>query len=332
MNNEDRWTQGERVGGGRGYRSRRPDWERSVIEKLAMESLREQRRARRWGIFFKLLAFGYVAFAVLMAYGKGVFNFSLNELEQHTATVDVSGPIAAGEAASAERIIAGVKAAFEDESTAGVILSINSPGGSPVQAGRVYDELTRLKAEHPDTPLIAVVDEMCASGGYYIAAAADKIYADKASLVGSIGVIGGGFGFVEAIDKLGVERRVFTSGENKAFLDPFSPLKAAEVTHWQTLLAGIHEQFKEVVKEGRGDALKGEEDEFSGLMWTGEQALENGLIDGLGSELTVAREVIGAERLVNYTPTDGLLDQITDGIGVSLTDKLLDRLGGLVLR
>lgn len=329
MNNEERWTQGERVLDERGARGRRPGWERSVIEKLATETLREQRRSRRWGIFFKLLAFGYVAFALFMAYGKGLFDFSLSDTEKHTAVIDVSGVIAAGEAASADRIIAGAKAAFEDSGTAGVILRINSPGGSPVQAGKVFDELQRLKSEHPDTALIAVVDEMCASGGYYIAAAADKIYADKASLVGSIGVIGGGFGFVDALDKLGVERRVFASGENKAFLDPFSPLKPAEVTHWEDLLADIHEQFKDVVRQGRGDALSNEVDVFNGLMWTGEQAVEYGLVDALGSDRSVARDVLGAEKIVNFTPRDGLLDQITEGIGVSVTDRIINGLAGV---
>lgn len=333
MNEEERWAHGDRVGervrDGREPRGRRPGWERSVIEKLATESIKEQRRSRRWSVFFKALAFAYVAFAMLMAYGKGLFNFSFSEIEQHTAVVDVSGMIASGEAASAERIIAGVRAAFEDESTAGVILRINSPGGSPVQAGKVFDEVKRLRAEHPDTPLYAVVEEMCASGGYYIAAVADKIYADKASLVGSIGVISGGFGFVDTMEKAGVERRVFTSGDNKAFLDSFAPLKENEVAHWNSVLADIHEQFKEVVKEGRGDALVAGEDIFNGLIWTGEQAVENGLIDSLGSDLSVARDVLGAEKLVNFTPSDGLLEQLTDGIGVSVVDRLLSGLSGL---
>ena len=329
MNEQDRWAQGERVGDGREPRSRRPGWERSVIEKLATESLKEQRRSRRWSIFFKALGFAYVGIALLMAYGKGLFNFSFNEVEQHTAVVDVSGPIASGEAASADRIIAGVRAAFEDANTAGVILRINSPGGSPVQAGKVFDEVSRLRAEHPETPLYAVVEEMCASGGYYIAAVADKIYADKASLVGSIGVISGGFGFVDTMEKAGVERRVFTSGNNKAFLDPFSPLKEQEIAHWETVLADIHEQFKDVVKEGRGDALDGSEELFNGLVWTGEQAVDNGLIDALGSDISVARDVLGAGKLVNYTPSDGLLDQLTDGIGVSIVDRVMSGLTGV---
>ncbi len=328
MNEDERWTQGERVREDRGYRGRRPGWERGVIEKLATETLKEQRRTRRWSIFFKALTFAYIGIAMLMAYGKGLFNISLNESELHTAVVDVSGVIANGEAASASRIVAGVKAAFEDDNTAGVILRINSPGGSPVQAGRVFDEVRRLNAEHPDTPLYAVIEDLCASGGYYIAAAADKIYADKASLVGSIGVISGGFGFVDTLDKAGVERRVFTSGANKAFLDPFSPLKETEVAHMESLLSEIHEQFKSVVLEGRGDALDDNEDLFSGLVWTGEQAVDNGLVDALGSEMSVARDVFGAEKLVNFTPSDGLLEQLTDGIGVSVVDRIISGMSG----
>ncbi len=324
MNNDQRWARGERV------RSERPpNWERSVIEKLATESIKEQRRSRRWGIFFKLLGFGYFAVVLLLAFGKGLLNMPFGETEKHTAIVDISGPIAIGEAANADTIVAGVKAAFNDENTAGVILRINSPGGSPVQSGRVFDEVRRLRAEHPETPLYAVIEDLCASGGYYIAAAADKIYADKASLVGSIGVRSGGFGFVGTMDKLGVERRVITSGNNKAFLDPFSPLKEDEVAHMETLLADIHEQFRNVVREGRGDALSGDTDVFNGLIWTGEQALENGLVDEIGSEMTVAREVFNAEKLVNFTPQDGLLSQITDGVGVSFASGLFDRLSNL---
>ena len=193
----------------------------------------------------------------------------------------------------------------------------------------MFDEVSRLRAKHPDTPLYAVIEEICASGGYYIAAVADKIYADKASLVGSIGVISGGFGFVDTMEKAGVERRVFTSGNNKAFLDPFSPLKAQEVSHWESVLADIHEQFKGVVKLGRGDAIVGNEDVFNGLIWTGEQAVKIGLIDALGSDMSVARDVLGAEKLVNYTPADGLLNQLTDGIGVSIVDRFMSGLAGV---
>ena len=297
-------------------------WERDVIEKIATESFREQRRSRRWGIFFKALAFGYIAIALLLASRDGMFDFSFSEPEDHTAIVDINGVIAADTNANARRIVAGVEAAFEDERTAGVILRISSPGGSPVQSGRVFDEVRRLRAEHEDIPLYAVIGDIGASGGYYIAAAADKIYADRSSLVGSIGVRSGGFGFVGTLDKFGIERRLITSGDNKAFLDPFAPVKQDEVAHMESLLGNIHEQFITAVRDGRGDALKSDNEIFSGLVWTGEQALENGLIDGLGSEITVAREIFAAEKLVNFTPREGLLDQLASGVGVSVTDRL----------
>lgn len=349
MSNDHRWTSGERVPERSSYRGQSydrdygyeddydpaysqarggqsPGWERGVIEKIATESFKEQRRARRWGVFFKILGFAYVATALLLAGRSGLFDFSFSAPEKHTAIVDVKGPISADDSASAKRIVAGVKAAFEDESTAGVILRINSPGGSPVQSGQVYDEVRRLRAEHEDIPLYAVIGDICASGGYYIAAAADKIYADKGSLVGSIGVRSGGFGFVGTLEKLGIERRLITSGNNKAFLDPFSPVKQEEVAHMETLLANIHEQFKTAVREGRGDALDDSDEIFSGLIWTGDQAIDNGLVDALGSEMTVARDIFDAEKLVNFTPTDGLIDQLTKGVGVSVANRIMSQL------
>ena len=331
MSNDHRWTSEDRRPEYRPERSARREpvrrdgriWERDVIEKIATESLVERRRTRRWGIFFKLLIFAYIGIGLLIASRNGAFDLSLNELETHTAVVDVNGTISADSKANAQRIVAGVKAAFENENTAGVVLRINSPGGSPVQSGRVFDEVRRLRSEHEDIPLYAVIGDIGASGGYYIAAAADKIYADKSSLVGSIGVRSGGFGFVGTLDKFGVERRLITSGENKAFLDPFAPVKQDEVAHMETLLDSIHEQFKAAVREGRGDALKEDNDVFSGLVWTGEQALENGLIDGIGSEAKIAREIFAAEKLVNFTPQDTLLDQLAGGVGVSVTDRLV---------
>ena len=303
---------------------REPRWEQSVIEKIATESLKEQRRARRWSVFFKSLGFAYVAIALLIAGRNGAFNFSLSTPESHTAIVDVKGVIASGNDASAGRIVAGVKAAFENENTAGVILRINSPGGSPVQSGRIYDEVKRLREEHEDIPLYAVIEDIGASGGYYIAASADKIFADKGSLVGSIGVRSGGFGFVDTIEKLGVERRLITSGNNKAFLDPFSPIKPDEVAHMENVLANVHEQFKTAVREGRGDALSDSDEIFSGLIWTGEQAVENGLVDGIGSEMSIARDLFAAEKLVNFTPRDGLLDQLAGGVGASAADRIIN--------
>jgi len=329
MNNDQRWTEGDRVPAR--FRSDRPagaprgdGWERGVIEKLATDSLKEQRRARRWSIFFKCLGFAYFGvFLLLAARNSGVDFFSFSAADKHTAVVDVSGTISAGKDANADSIVAGVKAAFENENTAGVILSCNSPGGSPVQSGRVFDEVRRLRAEHEDTPLVAVIGDICASGGYYIAAAADKIYADKSSLVGSIGVRSGGFGFVETLEKLGVERRLITSGSNKAFLDPFLPVKQDEVDHMEDVLAVVHEQFKDAVREGRGDALKETNETFTGLIWSGEQAVENGLVDELGSEATVARDVFEAEKLVNFTPANSLLSQITGGLGTSVADRII---------
>ena len=309
---------------GREPAGREQGWEQSVIEKIATESLKEQRRARRWSVFFKALGFAYVAIALLIASRNGAFNLSVSPSETHTAIVDVKGVIASNKDASAERIVAGVKAAFENENTAGVILRINSPGGSPVQSGRIYDEIRRLREEHKDIPLYAVIADIGASGGYYIAASADKIFADKGSLVGSIGVRSGGFGFVDTMDKLGVERRVITSGNNKAFLDPFLPIKPDEVAHMESVLANVHEQFKAAVREGRGGVLSDDDEIFSGLIWTGEQAVENGLIDGIGSEMSVARDLFAAEELVNFTPRDGLLDQLAGGVGASAANQFMD--------
>lgn len=326
-NDQRRMSESRRFGrdNGRGSGLRgEPRWERSVIEKIATESLREQRRTRRWSVFFKALAFVYVAIAFLLSSRNGMFDFSFSEPETHTAIIDINGTIAADSKANARRIVAGVEAAFENESTAGVILRINSGGGSPVQSGRVFDEVRRIRSEYEDIPLYAVIGDIGASGAYYIAAAADKIYADKSSLVGSIGVRSGGFGFVGTLDKLGVERRLITSGANKAFLDPFSTVKQDEVEHMESVLANVHEQFKTAVREGRGEALKEDNEIFSGLIWSGEQALENGLVDGLGSEMTIAREIFDAEKLVNFTPVDGLLDQLTDRVGVSVTDRLVN--------
>ncbi len=293
------------------------DWQQDVINRLAFAALNEQRRARRWGLFFKFLAFAYftVILWVWLA-GEGA-QTSLGK-GKHVALVDVDGVISADRDANADSIITGLRHAFDDKNTAGVIMRINSPGGSPVQAGYINDEIVRLRSKYPDIRLYAVIGDICASGGYYIASAADEIYADKASLVGSIGVIMDGFGFVDAIKKLGVERRLITAGKNKGFLDPFSPQKKEEVAHVQGLLANIHRQFIEVVKQGRGDRLKTTTDLFSGLVWTGEQGVELGLVDGLGSSSYVAREIIGVERIVDFTPRPDYLDRFADSIGLAM--------------
>lgn len=290
-------------------------WEKNLIHKLAFAALNEQRRARRWSIFFKFLIFAYLL-GILYLYWPN--NISPGTASQHTALVELSGVIAPDQDASADTIITGLRDAFENKHSRGVILRINSPGGSPVQAGYINDEIRRLRDKYPDKPLYAVISDICASGGYYVAAAADKIYADKASIVGSIGVLMNGFGFVDAMHKLGVERRLFTAGEHKGFLDPFSPAKESDVQHIKTLLGDIHQQFIDTVRKGRGDRLHESPDLFSGLVWTGDQAKEKGLVDELASASYVAREVIGAETIVDYTPAADFIDEVSKHFGVAL--------------
>jgi len=297
-------------------------WEREVITQLAEASLKEQRRSRRWGIIFKLLTFTYVGVVIFMLSDAGnLATVSVNE--KHTALVELTGVIADTEEANADHVITALRDAFESENTAGVILRINSPGGSPVQSGYIYDEMRRLREEYPDTPLYAVITDICASGGYYIASAADKIYADKASIVGSIGVRMDNFGFVEAIQKLGIERRTLTAGKNKALLDPFLPVNEKATEHMQAMLGEIHQQFINSVKEGRGDRLDTSvEGLFSGLIWTGEAAVKNGLIDELASASYVAREVIGEENIVDYTLKDDILQRFADRLGTTVAQVI----------
>ena len=292
------------------------EWQRDLIQKLATSSLAEQRRARRWGIFFKFLTFAYLVTLVIL-YTPDI-NLDSVEHKRHTALVELQGVIAADKEANADNIVTGLRDAFKDENTAGVILRINSPGGSPVQAGYINDEIVRLRAKYPDIPFYVVISDICASGGYYVASAADKIYADKASIVGSIGVRMGGFGFVGTMKKLGVERRLITAGEHKGFLDPFLPAKEADIVQVKTLLADIHSQFINVVRTGRGDRLKEIPELFSGYVWTGEQAIDLGLVDELGSASYVAREVIGAETIVDYTPQEDLFQRFSKKFGTAL--------------
>lgn len=298
-----------------------------LLEKLLMSSMLEQRRARRWGIFFKLLTFGYL-FLILVVFSLS-FDGSVASLNKpHTAIIEVAGVISADETANADNIVSALRSAFEKETARAVILRINSPGGSPVQAGYIYDEVKRLKGLYPDKQVFAVIVDIGASGGYYIAAAADSIYADKASLVGSIGVTAAGFGFVEAIDKLGVERRNYTSGEHKSFLDPFLPEKAEEVEIWKAVLDATHRQFVRQVEAGRGDRLKKDDPLlYSGVIWNGEQALALGLIDGLGSSSYVAREIVGVGELVDYTvrenPLESLIGRLGANIGSGISRTLL---------
>ncbi|MBX9913202.1 MAG: signal peptide peptidase SppA [Pseudomonadaceae bacterium] len=295
-----------------------------LLETTLLAGVQEQRRARRWGIFFKLLTFVYLFGALAMFSPMLNLKNAAARGENHTALIEVRGMIADQEAASADNIVGSLRAAFEDPKTKGVILRINSPGGSPVQSGYIYDEIRRLRAEHKDIKVYAVITDLGASGAYYIASAADEIYADKSSLVGSIGVTAATFGFVDVMGKLGVERRVYTSGEHKAFLDPFQPQKAEETQFWQSVLNTTHRQFIDSVKQGRGDRLKveGHPELFSGLIWSGEQALGLGLIDKLGNSSYVAREVIGAKDMVDFTVQDSPFDHFAKKLGASVASQL----------
>ncbi len=288
-------------------KNKQENWERGLLENLALASLREQRRTRSWGIFFKILAALYL-FILLFAALGWIEEGSVRLPEKHTALIEVKGVIAADTMSSAEKIVSSLQAAFKDKNTKGVVLRINSPGGSPVQAGHINDEIHRLRLKYPQIPVYAVVSDICASGGYYVAVAADKIFVDKASLVGSIGVLMDGFGFAGTLEKLGVERRLLTAGENKGFLDPFTPLDPAQKKYAESLLKEIHEQFIQVVKQGRGERLKNDPAIFSGIVWTGEKSIELGITDAIGSAEYVAREIIQAETLVDYTPHEGFSD------------------------
>lgn len=314
-------------------KSERADgWERETIEKLAFAAITEQRRARRWGVFFKLLTFLYLVaiFAALMVpTWKEDFGVGL-ETKGHTAVVDVAGMIAEDKDANADRIIKGLRQAAKDKNTRGIILRVNSPGGSPVQSDYIFHEIRQLKKEYPELPIISVVGDICASGGYYVASAADKIYVNQASLIGSIGVLMNGFGFVDTLDKLGVERRLLTSGEHKGMLDPFLPVDEAELQHMRKLLGQVHQQFIDAVKEGRGARLKESDLIFSGMVWTGKEGVELGLADDFGSANYVAKNVIGADKMVNFTPPERLLDRLVGRLGVSF-GKSLGALGEKML-
>lgn len=291
-------------------------WERQLLEKIALASLKEQRSKRRWGIFFKLAALSYlVAVLILVVDWGGAEKLAEGK---HTALINVRGAIAADGDASAEKIIGALQSAFADKGTAGVIMRINSPGGSPVQSGIVYDEIRRLRTKHPDTPLYVVVEDLCASGGYYIASAAEKIFVDKASVVGSIGVLMDGFGFTGAMEKLGVERRLLTAGENKGFLDPFSPQDEKQKEHAQVLLGEIHKQFIDVVRKGRGSRLKEAPEMFSGLMWTGSQSIAMGLADGYGTVDSVARDVIKVESILDYSVKENIAERFAKRLGAEV--------------
>ncbi|HEU4353346.1 MAG TPA: S49 family peptidase [Burkholderiales bacterium] len=299
-------------------------WERELVNKLATAALKEQRRARLWGIFFKLLAFGYVAVILLLAVDWQSADISGGK--KHTAMVEVSGLIAPGTDASAEKIMSALQAAFKDKNTQGVVVRINSPGGSPVQAQAIYDEMKRLRQKYPDIPLYAVVEDICASGGYFVAVGADQIYVGKASIVGSIGVLMNGFGFTGLMEKLGIERRLVTAGENKGMLDPFSPQDPKDTEHVKKLMSDIHQQFISVVREGRGKRLKDSPEIFSGLFWTGERSVDLGLADGFGSLEYVAREVIKAEDIRDYTVSEGIAEKFARRFGAAAANSIVEAL------
>ena len=298
-------------------------WERGLIEKLATAALKEQRRARLWGIFFKLLTFAYVTLILIMTVDWQA-RTDLAGGKKHTALVELNGIIAPGAEASAEKIMTGLQAAFKDKNTQGVILRINSPGGSPVQAQTIYDEMRRLRKQYPEIPLYVVVEDVCASGGYFVAVGADRIFVAKASIVGSIGVLMNGFGFTGLMDKLGVERRLITAGENKGMLDPFSPVDQKDVQHAKVLINDVHQQFITAVKEGRGKRLKESPDMFSGLIWTGEKSVDLGLADAIGSLESVARDVVKAEDIVDFTQKENIGERLAKRFGMGAASAVME--------
>lgn len=304
-----------------------PGWEREVLEKLVFATIKEQRAARRWRFWGRLLWSVVVLLALWLIFFKDAT--TTTSTSAHTAVVEIKGEIASGSNASAELIVAAMRSAFEDSGSRAVVLLINSPGGSPVQAGIINDEMVRLKAKY-NKPLYAVVEESCASAAYYIASAADEIFVDKASIVGSIGVLMDGFGFTGVMDKVGVERRLLTAGENKGFLDPFSPMSAKQHEYAQQMLDQIHEQFIGVVKKGRGDRLHETPELFSGLFWTGQQAIALGLADKLGSVDYVAREVVKAEEVVDYTRRDNVAERLAKRFGAAVGEGSVQAMRNLM--
>ncbi len=299
-------------------------WEQQMLQQMLNATLTENRRSRRWGIFFKTLGFSYLFLLLGMVMWSEELVVKKVAAKEHTAMVKVDGVIAAETKASADKIVTGLRDAFEDKKTKGVILRLNTPGGSAVQSSYINRELVRLREKYPDIPVYAVCVEICASGGYYIAAAADKIYADKGSLVGSIGVVIRSFGFVDGMEKLGIERRLLTAGQHKGLLDPFSPMTPEDAAHMDQMLTEVHQNFIDAVKEGRGDRLKYQEhpEIFSGLFWGGDQAQRLGLVDEFGSSSYVAREVIGAKEIVDFTPREEIWNRFARRLGVGAAAML----------
>lgn len=307
-------------------------WEREVLEKVALAAVTEQARARRWGVFFKSLVFLYLCVILTLFTFPNIMEGMSGDSEDHTAVVDIVGMIAEDKDANADSIIKSLKNAVKDTNTKGIILHANSPGGSPVQSSYVYDEIRKIKKEHPDLPIYTVVSDICASGCYYIASASDKIFVNQASLIGSIGVLMDGFGFVNVMEKLGVERRLLTAGTHKAMLDPFSPPKEDETRYMQGLLDQVHQQFIGAVKAGRGDRLKNAPELFSGLVWTGEEGVKLGVADAFGSDDYVAKEVIGVENKVDFTQQEQLLDRIAGKLGASFGQAIGTMAKGMSLQ
>ena len=306
--------------------SNQPDgWAQKTIENLALAGIKEQQTARRWANFFKALLFLYLF--TILGFSLGWFGGKSNTSGSHTALIEIAGVIEAGGDVNADAVMGSLQDAYDSAGTKGIILRINSPGGSPVQSGIIFDEIKRQKAMHPKIPVYAVVEDICASGGYYIAAAADKIYVDKASIVGSIGVLMDGYGFTETMKKVGVERRLLTAGENKAMLDPFSEVNPKHKAFAQTMLNEIHAQFKTAVRVGRGNRLKETPEVFSGLFWSGEQSIKLGLADALGSADYVAREIVKEEEIVDFSYQETIADRFAKKFGASVGASLSKNLG-----
>jgi protease-4 len=298
-------------------------WARERLREIALAGVREQRRARRWNIFFRLLTIALLVTAVGLLAIPGIGGGSVDE--PHTAVVRIDGPIAPGRDADPERIIGGLEAAFSAPAARAVMLEINSPGGTPVAASRIYQAIERLRERHPAMAVYAVAGDTMASGAYYVAAAADEIYVDGASIVGSIGVVSRGFGFADAIETLGIDRRVYTAGDNKADLDPFAPATADAEARIETILDSVHAQFIEAVQAGRGERLNAGSDAlFSGRIWSGQASIDLGLTDGIGTPRHVAREVIGAADRVDYTPRRRFIDQALNRLGSRIANSLID--------
>lgn len=299
------------------------NWSRDMLARVALAGVAEQRRARRWGIFFKSLGFAYLI-AILLMFAPGLWERGAGLADAHVALVNIEGVIAPGADSNADDIIAGVREAFEDDNTRAVVLRVNSPGGSPVQSDLIYREVRRLQGERDNVPVYTVIEDLGASGGYYVAVAGERIFANQSSIVGSIGVrFAGGFGFVEALERLGVERRVHTAGGSKDFMDPFLPERPEQVAHLQALLDSIHGEFISAVRDSRGERLQGEPSYlFSGLMWTGQRALELGLIDGFGDHRYVARELVGVDRVVDFSRQRSLWERLASSAAAQLAGAL----------